>query len=82
MGIDNSGLSVKQTVGSSRLNAKGLADLRREAERIASEIPDDLLALWDSHPEERASVERLDLDRNRCDHPDCASVHAPHHFKK
>lgn len=69
-------------VGKSSLNAKQLADLRIEAERIASEVPDELIALWETQPEEHQSVETLDLDRDRCDHPDCASVHAPHNFKK
>lgn len=79
---DGDGISVSLTLGKPRLDARGLADLRREAERIASEIPDDLVALWESHPEEHNSVEKLDMDRDRCEHPDCASVHAPHHFKK
>ena len=79
---DGDGISVPLAVGRPRFNAKGLSELRREAERIAQEIPDDLVALWESHPEEHLSVEKLDMDRDRCDHPDCASVHAPHHFKK
>ena len=70
------------TVGKSRLDARQLADLRREAERIASEIPDELIALWESHPEEHQEVETLDLDRDQCDHPDCALVHTPHRFQK
>lgn len=79
---DGDGISAPLSVGRPRFQAKGLAELRREAERIAQEIPDDLLALWESRPEEHLSVELLDLDRDRCDHPDCASVHAPHRFKK
>lgn len=69
-------------VGKSVFDAKQLADIRREAERIAREIPDELISLWESHPEEHQEVERLDLIRDRCDHPDCASVHTPHRFQK
>jgi hypothetical protein len=68
-------------VGKSVFDAKQLADIRREAERIAREIPDELISLWESHPEEHL-IENLDLVRDRCDHPDCASVHTPHNFLK